>query len=322
MAIARVMLMAIMKVNQLHYSLTMHRFRLKFIALSSLVALIAIGIIFSFSTSKTGFPYFQPGVYAGRLIFDKGIRDGDSELALFAIKDEESSTVSFAVGDSTWQIGQASNAVGASSAPLKISHESVEYIFFGNSKDTKSYKGIIENAEQDKVGNWELSSIPNSSADMNSTDSKILGDFLKLSAMLEDIENQIKIQSLTVEQQKSEIERLGHYLTEGKSLRENADKKFRDKKDQLDELNAIKSAKQKEAAQIRSKFEISQRLGGMGKLVYLSRNSLELERQWYESMYDSSPLGITSEFDNLVARAERIITLKKEIRAELEARGN
>lgn len=299
----------------------MQIFNKKLVGFIAICFVLGSLIFLALNGNQPRFPLFEPGSYTGKLtLSETGSADksGNKDFALFAVKDGDSALLRFVVADNEWTPAAQSNTSHTSS-PMQLTFQGKTYILYGAGNLTEGFRGTVSTQQDDYAGVWELTGL-SPAPQLNEAEVQALSDFLKLSVELEEFNSKIRTMEATVKQEKSEIARLTKYLTEGRALRENADRKVKEKKQELDQLYNTRLEKQKEAAQLRSKFEISQRLAGMGKLVYLSRNTLAYERQWYESMYKSAPLGVTSDFESLVARAERILTLKREIRAELDAR--
>lgn len=203
------------------------------------------------------------------------------------------------------------------SKAYKISSPYGELYFLGREYEPEKFEGSLENSSGKDLAAWTMNLVSDNNNLQSIQEVQLLNVMLNLSSELQDVESKIMAQTSIILQQKSEVERLSEYLTEGKELKTNADKKYQQKKSELESLQGVKAAKLKEAEGLKEKFDISQRLFGIGKLVFLSRNSLDLEKRWFNSMYSSTAVDNDADFDTLVARAERILTLKNEISFEL-----
>lgn len=266
-------------------------------------------IWFISSTRAPSLPVFSPGIFAGKIAIDR-------QLDLVALK--RGDTLIIAVADKEWPpVSRLNNRSGGETADVfEILSPSGPVFLSGEREDSGIFSGEVLDRNQKRIGTWNLQ--PLAEQDFLKTEKNLdaLSRFLRLNAELHQVNSQISASEVTVERQKSEIQRLSAYLTEGKSLKQDSDQTYNEKRAELAALQQVKEKKLKEAASLKEKFEISQRFSGMGKLVYLSRSILDAEKAWLNSMYESAAGNLDRDFEELVARAERIMTIKNEIAME------
>jgi hypothetical protein len=287
----------------------MRKFKTLSVLICVLLALGGVGLYLKLTGGEKGFPAISgAGSFLGK------IKVEIKELEFFVSTDQNGSGQAFAIADDDWR-GEVKGNI------YKISTADGLLYLYGEQQKDGGFRGTIEDSQGIKAGEWSMKAVAENNNLQSIQEVQSLNQLLNLSSALQEIESKIKAQQSTITQQKVEVERLSEYLTEGQALRSNADKKFKEKKDELNSLVEIKSNKLREAEQLREKFDISQRLFGTGKLVYLSRSTLDLEKRWFNSMYTSSGVDNDTDFENLVARAERIMLLKNEISFELNRYG-
>ena len=299
----------------------MRIFTLKYVAISLILAGLVFILAYQIGGSP-GFPVLQEGRYAGQLkLQDEMTLQGNTgHLDIFAEKGSGHELLLIVSDNSAQSNSKRIHHFDMDGKDIKIKIAESTF-FMQGSREGDLYKGTVSDETGSPKGDWYLRSISPGDDHDNNNEQSVVYELLTLSAEIRKIDQEINVQELTVSQQKSEIERLTYYLTEGNALRHNTDKRYAEKKRELADLQNEKKIKLEEARKLRERFEIAQRIGGMGKLVYLARNAVELESRWFESMYSSSRSGIGSDFDEVVARAERIMALKEEIRSESIRRG-
>ncbi len=286
----------------------------KKLSLLTFIVASLVAVCVYMSAESSYFPEIEDGNYVGQILIDSSISDYNN-LDFYVHKEggsfgEGGIIQIFSFSDQAWKSDIKDNTYKAIT-PLG------ELIFAGSEEKNGYYRGTLKDTEDRVVATWILQSTTQAKQMESIQEVQSLNQLLSMSSELQEIESKIKTRQITVEQQKGEIERLGDYLNEGKSLKTNADKKYQEKKAELEHLISKKESKLKEAENLREKFEISQRLFGVGKLVHLSRTVQDYETRWFESMSSSYGTDTDGAFEELVERAERIRTLKKEISYEL-----
>jgi hypothetical protein len=142
--------------------------------------------------------------------------------------------------------------------------------------------------------------------------------WLRLKAELADVDEQIQAAEAKVPEQRKEIEKLTEFITEGNNLRARADEKYRNVRAELDRRKEVLKAKQAEAKDLEKKIVLSHSVTPMGKLVSLSRASLEREARWIDSLLRTGPVETNEDLDLAVDRGKSVLSLKGQIEQERE----
>lgn len=292
-------------------------------AICAFTGIISILFLYLFSKSiSEGFPYIKPGSYLGeidglesstgarpqRLVFDKSNSD---DRLIIAISGQES----FSEVINNIKI-EGAHQSGMLLTPPKIKFSENEYQLSGKEDKPGGYSGKIINLKNGRSVRWSVSLVDEYPAIRNSKDLDTIREFLSLRNELNEADTSINVAEIGSTQQKTEIERLTHFITEGESLKRNAQEKLIKIKDELEKVKAEFASKQSEVKALNEKLELSQRLTATGRLVSLARESLDRERRWADSMNKTTLSDSALDFDNVVGRGERIILLKNEIDIE------
>jgi vacuolar-type H+-ATPase subunit I/STV1 len=149
--------------------------------------------------------------------------------------------------------------------------------------------------------------------------------WLSLRRELSQVNQLIVRAEALVPEQRAEVERISESIQDVPKFKARADEKYRELVRMLDEQRQILDQRQREVQDLAQRFEIAQRVTGMGKLVSLARESFERENRWFDSMLRAAPAGLSGSVQEAIQRGEKIIELKREIRKEraklgLEAR--
>lgn len=280
----------------------------------------AAGYFLFIKGSRGTFPVIAPGSYLGLL---EGRINGQDNAALkmYVEKDSGSKTL-FAVTSGEWEPlvtdnrldQEGGSALGA--APVKLRRGGETLILTGKQTADRVYEGGLSNQAGESRGRWKISPMNELSPVKSGEQAEKIRAFLILKAELNDIDEKIGAAEISVAQQKSETARLTHYITEGQSLKRNADLKYNQAREELKTVTGQLEQKKQEAKSLGEKFEISQRVTAMGKLVYLARESLERENRWLDSMFKYHGSDLNADLDAATQRGERIIAIKNEIALE------
>ncbi|MCO6430649.1 MAG: hypothetical protein J5J00_07285 [Deltaproteobacteria bacterium] len=286
-----------------------------------LAALIvaALAALYLLRAPAETFPVIAQGSYIGGL--DGPIKDSEGRTLMFFAEGSGAGNhtfVSMVAPDWERKLIIYDSGTQDSHPAVEISGPSGTFILSGEQSGNLSYQGKITEKGGQREGSWRLVRMGDFQSIKTDSEVQALRARLELRAKIRTIDREIKLAEVAVSQQKSEIAKLQHYITEGESLRRNADKKYKDARDELYKLEEQVAAKKREANGLVQKLELSQRLTGMGKLVSLARESLERENRWVESMLKTSVSDTSLELEAAVEKGERILALKNEIALEQE----
>jgi septal ring factor EnvC (AmiA/AmiB activator) len=135
---------------------------------------------------------------------------------------------------------------------------------------------------------------------------------------IERIEAEIQEIQSKADQQSSSIDNLHRYVADEDALRKTADDRLGRADSQLDAARAELTQRQGQLDKAIRDFELSQRISQEGKLVFLSRETIQRESRWIELSLKLVAPETSLGFDQALARAEKVRALKAEIRRERE----
>ena len=288
------------------------------VAAAALVLVVAVGYSL-WSEVRERFPKLPAGSYLGAI---DGIfaQDGGAEVRFYIEAIPEKEDILFLLLKAGAQpVLSAMAAPGGSAGeseyyfPLTVRCGDIALKLTGALTEGGYYGGTAENLSNLVKGSWWLKPVREASEETRRRESEV-ELWLAAKIQLEDLESEIVQAERRVPELKAEIEKLSDYVTEGKSLKQKADQKLAAVRGTLREAQDKLHARQEEAQQLEARIELSQRVTGMGKLVSLSRETLDRERRWLNSMFSGSPGG--SDLDEAVARASAVLELKKAIALE------
>ena len=102
------------------------------------------------------------------------------------------------------------------------------------------------------------------------------------------------------------------FVTNRESLKQKAEQKFKEARAEFQAERDKLVALQDEARQLEARISLAQRVTQMGKLVILSKESLDREGRWIEAALKDVQ-ALSPEIEAAAARAEKLLALKKEI---------
>jgi len=263
------------------------------------------------------FPKMPKGAYVG---YVTGVESTKKESAkkqgngtwIYVEKLQDKLVVAvLAPGWAPQEIQELPAPVGDALLPITVSGPREKLTLIGAARNDATFSGSAQIGGN--TGRWELRPVSFVEQDRNQKDLKLT---LLLQAELQDIDLKIREAELRVPEQRAEIDKLTVFITEGERLKARANERFAIAKYELEKAQKELTAKQSEAKKLQEALDITQKLSGMGKLVALSRESLEREGRWVESMARSTGGAVPGDLDAAVERGEKIISLKKEIAEE------
>lgn len=288
-------------------------------ALAFLVAIILGAGIYKWLNVESGFPNLSPGSYLGEI---RGVfQDKERRPVKFYVEHVPNNDyLFFAILRNGWNPdlinlpAMQSEQNPTSILPITLVAPEGKLRFSGSKVGPSHYKGKVVDLDNRISGTWELNALkldPAPSEDLLKTRLWLL-----LRAELSNIELQIADIEKRAPTQRSEIERLSNYITEGEKLKARAQNKFEESKQELLNAQQLFQQKQEEAKQLESQIKLAQRLTAMGKLVTLARESIEREGRWMESMFRSQPDHNSEEVEKQLKEREKVVNLRHQIEIE------
>lgn len=263
--------------------------------------------------ARDGFPAVKPGSYLGTVahVFPEG---NEEHAILYVERQLDDDSLFFAVLKNGYK-PETFNLLGETGLPpINIVSADGKLRFTGTQRSPGVYSGDVSNLDTRAQGEWTLSLIPESGNSKPSAEiEQQVTHWLKLRAALYSTDAKIKMAESTVPEQKKEIEKLTNFLTEGKTLKTRSDKKLIEVQAELTAVQSKLKNKQREAKELAKQLEVSQHVTNAGKLVVLSRDSLDREKRWIESMFKTSPEESSGDLAREIERGERILDLRAKI---------
>lgn len=267
---------------------------------------------------RASFPELPPGNYVGSLRGAGMVSLNGEDLGLYVERAAVGDDLLMVVLESGWDpqlVAARGSSSYNSSAPLPVVRgPGAELTFSGSEIAPGVYEGVLRNRTADSAGRWRLEL--SAEVPLRELDQKEVREWLAARAALDLTESKIAVAQISVGQQRAEVDRLDQFISEGQSLKRNADKKYALALQELAQVRAALQQRREEARALREKSELSQRLSGQGRLVALARESLERENRWADTFLNSSVAELGGDFDSAVSRAERVAELKREISRE------
>jgi len=287
------------------------------VAIGALLLLAAVSFLLWLEMRKR-FPAIEPASYFGTI---DGVFAGadTAPTRLYIERQSGGEDIVVVVVRAGW-VPQVVSAVarngrcGASDwiMPLTVSGPDGTLSLIGTRSGPGEYVGGVVNVDTGKEGQWRITTISRESTASvgDPVDTKL---WLSLKHELSEIEDQIRETERKIPAQKNEIDKLTGFINEGERLKSSADEKFIQVKDQLKEVQSELNRAQEEARKLDAQLELAQRFTGMGRLVSLSRETLERDGRWLDSMLRGDVVSSETEVDRAVARAEAIVRTKRQI---------
>ena len=200
--------------------------------------------------------------------------------------------------------------------PVVVAGETRRLKFMGT-KSGDEYRGNVVDQDTRARGQWSLRLVPVSRAETG-LDAKEIETWLRLKAELDTVEDDIRKAERRVPEQKKEIEKISAFITEGDSLRARAEKKFQDVSRQLEKASEELHQQETAAQDLEERLVLAQAVTDMGKLVSLSRQTLERENRWIDSALGGQIPPLAEDFSQALERAKKIMGVKRAIAEEQE----
>ncbi|MDC0358291.1 hypothetical protein OAO01_05690 [Oligoflexia bacterium] len=294
----------------------------QFLAVAGLICLIVVSSLLWMEVSKR-FPFVPTGSYLGSVygVFGEG-SDGPTELYLERASD--GSDLFFALFRTGWPPQVIANDLVTEESggkwlyPITLIGEHASLRFIGNRVEVGRFAGTVRNLNTGAEGTWKADLISENSAVAapEDTDNTLL--WLHLKSELDDLNVEIETATQRVAEQKQEIEYLTEVITEGEALKLTGKDKFVQASQALSKANAVLAEKRTEAKALERKVALSERVTKMGKLVLLSREALERDNRWIDSMLKAPADRTSTDLKLAVTKGEEILKLKRDLALEKE----
>lgn len=297
-------------------------------AVQGVAALLLFGLIIVSTLwlreRRQRFPALSPGEYLGQ-IYGISENEPNEGIRLYVDRDPGRDDLLFVLLAPGWEpkyVQTVAEGEDQNNAewllPVTVAESKGKLKFIGQMTADGEFTGSVYDIENGKEGSWGLRRISESLSKAIAIDVVDTRLWLMLRSELRGLDAEIDKARTIVPEQRREIEKLTNFITEKSQLKTNADQKYEAEQAASRKISADFQKKHEEVDKLRKQIDLSQKLTGMGKLVALSRESLDRENRWLQSMLRSSVGDDSSELDEAVKRGERILDLRRQIEIENE----
>ena len=177
--------------------------------------------------------------------------------------------------------------------------------FIGVSEGEGRFSGKVYDSAARTRGRWVLEpySFPSRSTD------KELEVWTRLRAESAEVEKQVQTLRAEVPKQQAEIDRLTSFVTDAEKLRARAEQKYQSLLTTIETQKKEMQVRREELAATQERLRIAQRVTRSGRLVSLSRESLDRDFRWFDTFRSTE---IPPELRPSLERAELVQSLLKE----------
>jgi hypothetical protein len=258
------------------------------------------------------FPDMASGAYVG-MIRPQG---AGNPLVLYVQRNAEEPMVAVALGDpgTPAQKVPIKDPMGGTRLPLIITGQDLRLRLTGDRRDEGRYEGESFDPIRDWHGTWYLDRI-----DINREIDREDGDLREWISVVKDLHNveaAIELVKRKYDAQKSKIDKLSRYVVDEGALKQTASSRLSDTSSALESLKIDVEKLQLELDGTMRHADLSQRISPKGRLVILSRESLQRESRWIEITLKLLAPETTSGFEEQLDRARRVKAIQDQIEAE------
>jgi len=290
---------------------------MRWIVSAVLVVCIAVGAAsyYLYQRYTAAFPELPAGAYVG-LYRDSTI---GRSIPWGVVRSDQDSTLGVFVGDLRIPAQRAAtrDPTGRTRLPLVIGSSEARLRFTGKGNNPNEYSGEYINPISGEQGTWTLRKIQLDEMAVALQDN--LTRWFALWQELEKIESEIQDSQQTVDTRQAAIDNLRAYVTDGSALRKTADQRLGRADSEIDAVRSDLSERQQQLDRAIRDFDLSQRISPQGKLVYLSRQTIQRESRWIELTLKLLAPETSPGFQQALDKAERVRSLKRKIAQEREA---
>jgi hypothetical protein len=258
------------------------------------------------------FPELKPGVYVGTLIASRS----NSVLPWVVVKQAGEQTLSVAIGDVRFSAQRISpvDPFGKTRQPLIIGQSDARLKLTGVEHGEGRYKGEYNDPIARQDGEWAL--VKTELAVVHQGVETELTRWFSIWQELASIENEIQTAQKQVDDRRQTIDNLNRYVSDGDTLRKTADVRLGRTDSETESARDNLHERQNRLDRTLRDFDLSQRISQEGRLVYLSRETIQRESRWIELTLKLLEPETSIGFDQALERAERVKALKRAIIAE------
>jgi len=289
--------------------------RVVLLALVGIAVLIGVGVWVR-RWYVAAFPDLPPGTYAGEVSFG-GSKRAVPWVVVRRPGDHSLAVVVGLVTVSAQRIAPIDPLSGARQ-PLIIGGSELRLRLTGAMSEEGRFEGSFLNPISQESGSWSLAK-----ADVARLAPELENDLTRWFSLwqeLEQIEGEIQVSQRKADDHSATVENLHRVVSEGDTLRKTADVRLGRTDSEMEAaLQELRSRQEQLDRKLRD-FNLTQRVSKEGRLVFLSRETIQRESRWIELSLQLLAPEISIGFDQALERAERVRALKDEIAKEREIR--
>jgi hypothetical protein len=262
------------------------------------------------------FPDIAPGTYTGQLTAENTGRS----VPWCVVRFEGEQSLAVAIGDATLPAQRVApvDPSGSTRLPLIVGGSESRLRLTGKpSEEPGTFEGEYLNPISNKRGRWRLAKLS-----MQPSSAKLDHDvttWFSIWREIERIEEEIQDAQQKADQQRASIDNLHRFVNEDGPLRKTADIRLGRADSELEAARAELQQRQSQLDRASRDFDLSQRISQEGRLVFLSRETIQRESRWIELSLRLLSPETSPGFDQALERAERVRALRREIREAREA---
>ena len=273
-----------------------------------IVALVVGGFMLVRDFNR-GFPQLRPGIYAGTLVSEK-----NGEAFPWWVESPVGNPdifVSIGVDGVPAQRGVVVEPSSRTRLPLIVSGDERRFRITGREDEEGAYEGDYADPITSDRGRWKLKRVDVGGFEKAERDDLV--DWVTTWQALRAVEVKIEEVKKGFDSDEGRIEKLHRYAVEGDSLQKAADSRLSSTSSSLDEVKKKNAAKRGELDALLRNIDISKRVSPEGRLVELSRESVQREGRWIERALQLSAPEMSGGFEQDYERALKVKALQDQI---------
>ena len=209
---------------------------------------------------------------------------------------------------------------GKTRLPLIVGGPEARLRFAGKEVASGEYGGDFIDPLSNEKGTWRLLKVPSDTIAAGLEDD--LTRWYALWQELESLEGEIQQAQAKADQQRSAVDNLHQYVSDGDALKKTANERLGRADSQIEAARAELVEQQRLLDQRIRELELAQRISPEGALVFLSRQTIQRESRWVELTLKLLSPESSPGFQQAIEKARRVKSLKREIAAERGTRSD
>lgn len=277
----------------------------------ALVALIVGGFLLVRDFNQV-FPQLRPGSYAGTLVSKSG-----GETVPWSVTSSVGSPdilVSIGIAGVPAQRGVVVEPSSATRLPLILTGADRRFRITGRENEEGEYGGDYTDPITSDQGTWSLKRFEPGPLEKGARDDLV--QWVTTWQVLRAVESKIEEVKQGLDSDAQRIEKLHRYAVEEDSLQKAADSRLSSTTATLDNLKQKNTVTRTELDALLRNIDIGKRVSPAGRLVELSRESIQREGKWIEQVLQLSVPEVSGNFEEGYERAVRVKTLQDQISDE------